>query len=205
VMVLPILAAVARADGLPDPLVGIGGVDPGFAPQSINIPVFTISDSNGVSPSEDPNGNPIEGGSACVVTPPGEPFGVSDGCFFQNDITMNGTGQFIDALNFDVPVPFGNDTCPEGGFMIGTVTVPSIFSSCVAAPDGSGGTVFSFSGGIIPYQGDFFVSLDFPNNPDGVSGTATAQLPEPGTFSLLGIGLLALLGINRKRLVGLAE
>jgi len=205
VMSLSVLATAARADGVSDPLMGVGKTDPPFVPASINTPLFSISDSNGISPSEDPDGNPILGGSACVVTPPGAPNGTSSGCYFENDISEDGNPLNITGLTFDVPVPFGGDTCPGDSFMLGAVTVASVFSTCTPSEDSSGGTIFAFSGGTIGYRDDFFVAIDFPNAPNGIVASGVATLPEPGTFGLLGLGLsLVFLGLNRKRLSGLA-
>lgn len=206
VAAMPILATSAKADSVPDPDFKVGQVDPAFVPASINTPLFSISDSNGFSPSVDPDGNPIIGGSACVVTPPGGVNGTSSGCYFENDISEDGNPLNITALTFDVPVPFGDDSCPTGDFTLGSVTVSSIFSVCTPSEDSDGGTIFAFSGGTIAYKEDFFVGMDFPDEPNGIVASATATLPEPNTFAFLGIGLsLVFLGLRRKRLLGLAE
>jgi hypothetical protein len=197
-------AVVAKADGLPDPKVGFGGTDPAFAPASINTPNFSISDSNGESPAIDPNGNPIVGGSACVVTPPGGSFGTSSGCYFENDISEDGVGQSITSVVFDVAIAPGNDSC-SNGFTLNNVAINALFSSCSTGSDGSGGTLFSFYGGDIAYKGDFFVALDFPDSPNGILSSVNVTTPEPGTLALLGVGLLTLFGLGRKRLFGQAQ
>jgi hypothetical protein len=193
-------AAVAKGDGLPDPKIAVGKTDPDFAPVSINTSNFIISDDTGTSPALGPDGvTVIDGGSACVATPPGGDNGITDECYFENDITKKGVGQTINEITFDIPVPFGNDNCVTGDFDLAGTTITSIFSTCSAVDDGAGGTLFDFSGGQIKYKDDFFMSFQFPS---AFSATTNAITPEPGTFAMLGIGLLALMGIGRKRLLG---
>jgi len=187
VFLLMLGAAASYADDVPagDPLVGIGGVDPA-APAGIITPDFTITSPSGSSPAT----------SACVLSQPAgsaTPIVTTDpSCVFQNDITTDGVGNYIASLTIDFAgVSPSTVNCESVGV--------TIFADCGVSGDGSGGTLVSFTDGMISYQEQFEVALD--GFAAGTVAAASAQLPEPGTVGLLGMGLVGvgLLGFIRRR------
>ncbi len=175
-----VFAAAAHADtALPkDPIIKTGGGDP--VPAGIIITSFTISSSTGTSP----------GTSPCVLDQNGI-MTTSPSCFFENDITVNGTGLTIAQLIFDMPtIDPSTVTC---GFLTG-----SPFSMCGVDSLPGGGTQVTFFDGSIPFHTDF--TLDFEGFPAGQKFGGTASpVPEPGTLALLLGGLGALLTRCRQR------
>lgn len=185
------LSAVASAGSLPanDPQIKTGGplggssvaalALPMSAPAGIITPSFDIQSPSGTSP----------GTSPCILIQ-GPFMTVSPPCYFENDITTEGVGDTISALTFDA---FGIDpTTVSCGFLSG-----SPFTVCSVEPI-SGGTEVDFTGGSIPFHGDF--TLDFAGFPANFDFPSTATTtPEPGTMALLlaGLGSLA---VRRKRL-----
>jgi hypothetical protein len=187
------LAPVAKADGVPpgDPQIGLGGA-------IFDAPVGIITTDFTVSPESGSTAPP------CVVTQfGGASVQTSPQCQLLNAIQNDGVGEFIDSISFDVSsVPYdpSMDTC---AFSVAD-TVGNLFDSCSVTPDGSGGTVYSFSGGTLAdtlYGGIIPNGTVFSVTFTGISGTAgvSAQLPEPGTFSLLLVALVGLIGIGLKR------
>jgi len=189
VAALAFAVPAAKADGVPpgDPVVKAAGA--GFDdPASIITTNFTISSPTGTSPLDpsDPNS------SACVLTQ--GPFETSSPqCQFVNGLTVNGVGQTIDAVFFDIPnfPPSSPVTCStsiEGD--------TSLFSSCVVESDGGGGSLVVF-GGDVPWNTIF--TLGFVGFTGGVTASVYANVPEPGMLLLLAIGFVALIGFGVKR------
>ncbi|HXJ95812.1 MAG TPA: PEP-CTERM sorting domain-containing protein [Terriglobia bacterium] len=184
------LSAVASADSLPanDPQIKTGGplggssvaplALPTAAPAGIITPSFTIQSPSGSSP----------GTSPCILIQ-GPFMTTSPLCYFENDITTDGTADTITQLTFDaLGIDPSTVTCGE---LFG-----SPFSMC-GVDSIPGGTEVSFTDGSIPFHGDFTLQFNgFPSD-FSFSGSATTT-PEPGTMALLlaGLGSLA---IRRKR------
>src|ERR1700733_4446838 len=180
------LASTARADGLPpgDPQIGVGG-ELRDDPVGLITTSFTVSTTTGSAPP-------------CEVTEGPYSTGSPD-CQLWNVISDDGVGQFIDSVSFDVStLPYTSTVVDTCTFAVAD-TVGNLFDSCGATPDGSGGTLFSFSGGtatdtlyggIIPYGTVF--TVEFAGFTGPVSAAGSAQLPEPGTLPLLLIALVAL-------------
>lgn len=180
-------AVVALADGVPagDPIVRTGGSLGGDPPASIITTDFTISSSTGTSP----------GTSPCVLSQPAGSVSpivtTSPSCFFVNDITNSGAGEFIDELIMDV----GN-TVPSSVNCGSIAGLPTLFADCDVTSDGDGGTLVYFTDGTIQYGQEFY--LDFEGFASGTTTSVSAQLPEPGTIAMLALGLLAL-GLAKRR------
>lgn len=189
IMVLAVMVApVVKADGLPpgDPIVKAAGAGHD-APAAIITTEFTISSQTGTSPS----------GSPCLLEQPaGSPNPIttsSPNCQFLNVLTVNGVGQDIDALIFELPnIPLSSVNCAtmiEGD--------DSVFGSCTTAGDGGDGTVVTFVDGLITYGSIF--TLDFEGFPAGFTSSVDANVPEPGVLMLLLVGFVGLIGLGLKR------
>src|SRR5215831_5125280 len=191
--VLALGSTLAYADSIPtsDPVIKTGGAAGGGAPvrgASVPSPAglivtsFSIFSSSGTSP----------GTSPCVLLQSGIST-TSPACFFENDITVKGSGLAITSLTFDaLGVPFNStDQC---GFLSG-----SPFSSCGVDPlPGAAGTEFTFTQGSIPFHGDF--TLDLEGFPKNFTFSATAgTVPEPSTLVMFLTGIGALLVGRRLR------
>lgn len=195
---LPMLATVAKADGLPpgDPIVRTAGDPP--LPGEVAAPIvtnlFSISCLSGTCPA-DPN----DGSSPCGLAEGNFSFS-SPSCYFQNEYEINGQGQVIDGLIFELPnVPL--DSVDES---ICTIpNEPQLFGSCSAKSDGGNGTVVIFGDGTVQFGQAFF--LDLEGFTGGLTTSAVANVPEPGTLPMLGLGLIALLGLTRKRIFQQAQ
>lgn len=190
---LPMLAAVAKADGLPpgDPIYKTGGDPPlqGEQPESIISTEFTVACASGTCPAE-----PNDGSSPCeLIQFGGASTQLSPSCFFQNDVATLGVGQIINALIIDLPGIAPSAT--ECGTIEGD---PTLFGVCNVTSDGGTGTIVSFSDGTIAYGQDFF--LDLEGFTGGISSAVYANVPEPGTLPMLGLGLVALVALSRKRI-----
>ncbi|HEY6293955.1 MAG TPA: PEP-CTERM sorting domain-containing protein [Terriglobia bacterium] len=185
------LTAPAKADRLPggDPRVRTGGGLPLIPEANYYVPAgiidqsFTIESPSGTSPASSP----------CVLMQGGITT-VSPGCLFENDISVDGVGEAIVSLVFDVTgVNASTVTC---GFLAG-----SPFAGCSVVPLGSlgpEGAQITFDDGSIPFHTDF--SMQFTGFPQDSSFGATAALtPEPGTLALLLGGLGTLLARRRSR------
>jgi len=90
---LPMLAAVAKADGLPpgDPIYKTGGDPPlpGEEPESIISTNFTIACASGTCPAE-----PNDGSSPCeLIQFGGASTQFSPSCFFQKDVATLGVAR----------------------------------------------------------------------------------------------------------------
>jgi hypothetical protein len=193
---LPMFAAVAKADGLPpgDPIVRTAGDPPlpGEVPEGIFTNNFTLSCPSGTCPGTDVSSTPNPNWCGLSQLDFSES---SPSCFFENDISTNGIPQVINELVFSLPgVPFGSvseDIC----------TIPDqpvLFGTCTKVDDLAGGTIVTFTGGTIGFHQDFF--LDFEGFDGGLVSPAYANVAEPGTLPMLGLGLIALLGLTRKRI-----
>ncbi len=198
---LPMLATAAKADGLPpgDPIVRTAGDPPlqGEAPEGIFGSNFSITCASGTCPGTDVSSTPNP--NWCVLNQPGLTE-MSPSCFFENDFSTNGQPQVIDALFFELPnVPL--DSVDES---ICTIpNQPQLFGSCSAKSDGGDGTIVTFSDGTIAFHQDFF--LDLEGFGGGLTSSVVANVPEPGTLPMLGLGLIALLGLTRKRIFQQAQ
>ncbi len=197
---LPMLATVAKADGLPpgDPRVRTAGdpPPPGEVPEGIFGSSFTITCASGTCPDAIPSATPSP--DWCGISQPGLDES-SPSCFFENDFSINGKPQIINALIFDLPgISVEDASC-------GNIDAqPVLFSNpCTLKSDGGDGTIVTFSGGTIAFHQDFL--LDFAGFTGGVSTPVYANVPEPGTLPLLGLGLFALLGLTRKQIFQRAE
>ena len=178
-------APVAKADSLPpgDPRIQVGGamIDD---PTPIFTQDFSIVSPSGSSPATSPC---LADQGAFVFTAPG--------CQFLNVINPGGTGQPIDQMIFDFPtVDAASMTC---GNVDGAVVV--FTNPCSISPDGFGGTLITFSGGLIPFDSIFSITMD--GFDEGTTGGVIANTPEPGTLLLLLVGFVALLvGVGLKRM-----
>jgi len=181
------LSAVAKADQLPanDPQIKTGGplaASSSVAALALSVPApagiitssFVIDSPSGTSP----------GTSPCILIQ-GPFMTTSPQCYFENDVTTNGTGDAISGLTFDaVGIDPSTASC---GFLTGS---PFTTCSIDAIP---GGTEFDFGGGSIAFHGDF--TLDFEGFPANFTFPTTATTtPELGTLALLlaGVGPLVM-------------
>ncbi len=182
----------ARADSIPsgDPVVKTGGsggtgtpilLGAAPAPASIITPDFSIFTASGASPATSP----------CVLIQ-GTIMTSSPQCFFENDITQNGSSVSITQLVFDFGI--GGVTC---GILAG-----SPFDMCKVGPFGDGGTQVTFFDGSIPFHSDFTLVLGTPSDPfpEHTTTAGTASLsPEPTTLGLFLVNIAALLAGRRLR------
>jgi hypothetical protein len=190
VAALAFAVPMAKADGLPpgDPLIKAAGDDVYGAPSPIVTTSFQILSPTGTSPITDGSG------SDCFLLEAGLSFD-SPTCQFLNVVVVDGVGQDIDALFFNLPsiVPSSVNcaTSIEGD--------SSDFGNCVVSSDGGGGSNVVFDDGLIPY--DTVFTLAFEGFPAGFTSGVYANVPEPSTLPLLLVGFVALLGVGLKRRV----
>jgi hypothetical protein len=189
--------AQAHADSIPssDPKIIQGG-DPSSSPTFITSPAFYIVTPLGTSPATNSPCVLFESFSGTIVNA-----GTSPNCFFANGINLNGVGQNITELVFDVLKPGGLVSCE----LLNNID----FAMCVPGPFDDGGAMVTFKGGPgIPFQGEFHLGFQgFPENtPLGCSPISTcpqnvtiSPIPEPGTLVLFVGGVGALLARRRLR------
>jgi hypothetical protein len=196
-MALPLLAAVAKADGLPpgDPQFKAGGDAP--IPGEVAAPLFqenfVISCSSGTCPG---SGDVPTGNDPCGLTEGGYS-NSSPSCFFVNDIEINGNPEAINFFQFEIAgIPPG-----EEGVNCALLN-DTVLTGCQVISDGDGGSLVQFTG-LIPYGTAFL--LDLEGFTGGVTSAAYANVAEPGTLPMLGLGLVSLLALTRKRIFQQAQ
>jgi hypothetical protein len=104
--------------------------------------------------------------------------------------TQPGLGTFTDSIDCNLGL---SAACSNGGSTSHTSTFSFTVSQAGLTPD-------SFTANS---DGNFF-SADILNNGTAAVGTTTTQVPEPGVVSLLGFGLLGLVGLGLRRKRNLA-
>ena len=182
-------ATTAKAQG--DPFINQAGDPPwNNEPLSIITGNFSILSPSGTSPVTLPNGSP------CVLMQGGlsEP---TLECYFKNEIVDSlGNGLAVTDLIFDLP----NISEDSVSCSVSIGEDPSDFGTCTPAVDesDSDSTTVTFSDGSIPYDTAFFLELG--GFPADFTTSVIAVTPEPGTLPMFGMGLIALLGLTRKRI-----
>jgi len=192
--VVVLWAIPAHADSIPDPHYKTGGAAGGGgavfqfagapAPAAIITPDFSISSASGASPATSP----------CVLIQ-GTIHTTSPLCDFKDEITINGVGQAITQLLFDVG-GLKPGTPVSCGFLPG-----SPFAKCTPGTANAGGMAqVTFFDGSIQYNGVFSLEYGSPSDPfphNTTTGATASVSPEPGTLALFLGGIGALL-IGRK-------
>lgn len=193
-------AAIAKADGLPpvppgDPIFRAGGDAPilGEVAAPLFESNFVISCASGTCPGP---GDVPTGTNPCGLTE-GDYSNTSPSCFFVNNIEINGNPEAINMFSFEIAgVPPGDEgvNC--------ALLNEQILTGCSVVSDGAGGSLVTFSG-LIPYGTPFL--LDLEGFDGGVTSAAYANVPEPGTLPMLGLGLVGLLAMTRRRIFQQAQ
>ncbi len=146
----------------------------------------------------------FDGSSANSADEVGDPDGggLRAGIFTFTGIAIMATGDLtLNAFNCSVLVGCTSNLLPDGSLTVsggdGAETLEGILSLGTLNISGSNGTVV-LVGGAGNYTPFSFVSHDVRPFTLASVTTETAPIPEPGSFVLLGLGLVALAGLRRR-------
>lgn len=146
-----------------DPVIRTGGKGDSVAVTSF---IFTVASPSGNSPAL----STVPGSTDCVLSQRGRATTVP-GCFFQNNITLQGNGVTISRLIFvvDNAEYTGVLTCGTDTALGGT----GPFAACTVQPVGDGTfSVVTFSNGSIPPGGNFSMGMRGFNSNASFAGIA---------------------------------
>jgi hypothetical protein len=196
-MALAMFGGAAKADGLPpgDPLFKAGGDAPipGEVAAPLIISNFILSCDSGTCPG---SGDVPTGNDPCGISQMGLE-NTSPSCFFVNDIEINGHPEAINFFAFEI------GGIPPGAEGVNCALLnEELLTGCSVVSDGAGGSLVTFTGSI-PFGTAFLIDLE--GFTGGVTSAGYANVPEPGTLPMLGLGLVGLLALTRKRIFQQAQ